>query len=82
MSAITIKFHGLQEEILTRIMDAGVAETKSEAIRMALLKFAVDLNLIDQKMMLRAIQKDLSRDKRTPQKIIKEMERAKHGSVS
>ncbi|PIV69896.1 MAG: hypothetical protein COS08_03070 [Euryarchaeota archaeon CG01_land_8_20_14_3_00_38_12] len=82
MTTLTIKFHGYQEDILQRIMSAGIAETKSEAIRMALLKLAVDIGIIDEIKLLKGMQKKLAKDRLSPDEILKEISSVKNESVS
>ncbi len=65
MGATTIKFHGVQEEILNRIVDSGIAETKSETIRMALMHFALEMKIINDKMLLEVIRDNLKTDRKT-----------------
>jgi len=77
MGAVTIKFHGVQEEILNRIVKSGIAETKSEAIRMALMHFALEMKIINDKMLLDVIREDLQRDRKTAEEVLAEVERAK-----
>lgn len=82
MGAVTIKFRGVQEEILNRIVKSGIAQTKSEAIRMAVLKFAQDLSLLDPRMLVETIRADLSKDKKTVKEILEGIKRAKKESIS
>ncbi len=82
MGAVTIKFQGAQEELLNRIVKSGIAQTKSEAIRMAVLKFAQDLGLVDSRMLVETIREDLSKDKKTAAEILEGIKRAKEESIS
>ena len=82
MTTLTIKFHGYQEDILQKIMSAGIAETKSEAIRMALLKFAVDIGIIDEIKLLKGVRKELAKDKLFSDEILKKISDVKDESVS
>jgi hypothetical protein len=72
----------VQEEILNRIVKSGIAQTKSEAIRMAVLKFAQDLGLVNSRMLVETIREDLSKDKKTAEEILKGIKRAKEESIS
>jgi len=63
-------------------MSAGIAETKSEAIRMALLKLAVDIGIIDEIKLLKGMQKKLAKDRLSPDEILKEISSVKNESVS
>ncbi|HLC36116.1 MAG TPA: hypothetical protein VJK05_00735 [archaeon] len=82
MSTLTVQFKGVQKEILEKITSSGIAETKSEAIRMALLKLAIDFDLYEPKMLVKAIRKDLGKDKKKINEILMEVKRAKHGNIS
>jgi|TARA_Y100000031_G_C7900522_1_gene239341 predicted translin family RNA/ssDNA-binding protein len=77
MTSVTIRFHGVQEQILERILESGIAETKSEAIRMAVLKFGMDMGLLSDRAVFRAIQRDLGSTKRPIRKVLEEIERVK-----
>lgn len=77
MTSVTIRFHGVQEQILERILESGIAETKSEAIRMAVLKFGMDMGLLTDLSVFRAIQGDLESSKRPIRKVLEEIERVK-----
>lgn len=57
MTALTIKFRGIQAEILEEMIRSGIAETKSEAVRMALLNFALTSNLVSRERMLGEIRR-------------------------
>ena len=57
MTSLTIKFRGIQEEILDEMIRLGIAETKSEAVRMALLNFALTSNLVSKEKLLQDIRK-------------------------
>jgi len=82
MTTLSIQFKGVQERILKEITESGLAGTKSEAVRMALLKFAIDFNLIDQRLLVGAIRKDLAKDKKSISSILKEIESVKHAGLS
>ena len=43
MSSVTVKFRGIPEEILDKMVECGIAETKSEAIRVAILNFGIEM---------------------------------------
>lgn len=82
MSTLSVQFNGIQEDILNKITACGLAETKSEAIRMALLKLATDFNLIDQRELVKGIRKDLSKDKLNVGKVLADIERVKNAGIS
>ena len=82
MSTLTIKFHGIQDDILKAITDSGIAESKSEAIRMALLKFGLDLGIFESKEILAVIRNELHKVPVTPDQVTKGIKKAKHDSIS
>ena len=70
MTTLTVKFEGVQEKILDSITENGIAQTKSEAIRMALLKFALDTGIIDVRELVKSIRDNLSGTSKDPQEIL------------
>ncbi len=82
MTTLTIRFKGLQEQILDRLVESGVAETKSEAIRMALLNFATEMHLLKDKVIVEYLRKELSKSQRSPEEILAAVERAKNESIT
>ena len=82
MSTLTIKFHGVQDEILKALIDSGIAESKSEAIRMALLKFGLDLGIFESKEIMAAIRNEMQKEPLTPNQVAKRIKKAKHDSIS
>ena len=77
MTSVTIRFHGVQEQILERILESGIAETKSEAIRMAVLKFGMDMGLISDLTVFHTIQDDLESRKQPIRRVLQDIERVK-----
>ncbi|NJD53637.1 MAG: hypothetical protein FIB07_12305 [Candidatus Methanoperedens sp.] len=55
-TTLTLKFRGIEASLLNQMVDIGLFNTKSEAIRAALIKYAMDLNLLDRKAIWREIQ--------------------------
>ncbi len=82
MTTLTIRFNGLQEQILERLVSSGVAESKSEAIRMALLSFAQDMHLVDDKVVVDYLRKELSKSPRSPEEILAQLERVKNETIT
>ena len=82
MGVVTIKFHGIQEKILNKIISSGIAETKGEAIRMALMHFALEMKIINEKVLLEVMREGLYKDKRTAEEVLAEVERVKDESIS
>ena len=48
-STLTLKFRGAEVDLLNRVVETGLFNSKSEAIRSALVKYAIDLNILDAK---------------------------------
>ena len=48
-STLTLKFRGVEADLLNRMVETGLFKSKSEAIRSALVKYAIDLNILDAK---------------------------------
>ena len=82
MSDIKLKLHGIQDELLNKFVDKGFAESREEAIRFALLKSAIDLGLINQKLLVREIRKDLSKDKKLVHDVLKDIKKIKNENIS
>jgi len=55
-TTLTIKFKGIEASLLKKMIELGFFNTKSEAIRSALIKYAIDLNLLDKKTIWHEIQ--------------------------
>lgn len=81
MAAVTIRFHGLQEKILEAITHSGLAESKTEAIRLALFKLAVDYGLVSEGTLLKALQEEAARKPIAVEELLREIEHAKTTSV-
>ena len=45
-SSLTLKFRGVEAQLLDRMVRSGLFATKSEAIRAALVKYGADLGLL------------------------------------
>ncbi|MEM3010749.1 MAG: ribbon-helix-helix protein, CopG family [Candidatus Bathyarchaeia archaeon] len=48
-TTLTLKFKGLEAELLEEMVRLGLFNSKSEAIRAALMKYAVDSGLLSRK---------------------------------
>jgi len=81
MTTLTIKFRGIQEEILEEMIKLGIAETKSEAVRMALLNFALISNMISKEKLLQEIRKKAKEIKLDEGEIQKLITDAKEKSI-
>lgn len=77
MTTLTLKFDHVYEEVINDMIKLGIAKTKSEAVRMALLSFGLDTGLIDSKKILRWVRKDLEKNKLSENQIALNIVRAK-----
>ncbi len=82
MTTLTIRFTGVQEHILDRLVKTGVAQSKSEAIRMALLNFAYEMHLVDDISVTEFLRKELSKSPRSPEEILAQLESVKHETIT
>ena len=55
-SSLTLKFRGVEAELLDRMVRSGLFATKSEAIRAALVKYGTDLGLLRARDVWAAIE--------------------------
>lgn len=81
MAMLTVKLRGVQERILNQMVEAGIAETKSEALRIALLNFGLQTGLLEEKALARLVRESLASDARKPEQVAKAIKRVKHASV-
>lgn len=82
MTTLTVKFSGIQEGILEKLVETGVAETKSEAIRMAVLHFGIETGVIKGRTIIEDIQKSLAAQPIGEKEIMDGIKRAKRARVS
>lgn len=81
MSTLTVKFRGVQEDILNTMVNAGIAETKSEALRMALLHFGLEMGVVDERQVVKLIRTTLAEATRKPSDVARVIKRVKDASV-
>lgn len=72
-STLTLKFKGLEGEILEELVKSGLFNTKSEALRSSLVHFAIHLDLIKRKKLWQKIQR-IPRRNVSPKQLAKELE--------
>ncbi len=73
MKTTAIKIEQAQEDMLERMVELGLFNTKDEAARAAIIKYASDLGLISPEMLWNKISKH-KRRKVTPSKLMKDIE--------
>ena len=72
-STLTLKFKGIEADLLDKMVSLGLFNTKSEAIRSALIKYAIDLKLLEKKDIWAKIEK-YPRREITPEQLVKNLE--------
>ena len=73
-TTLTLKFRGVEARLLEEMISTGLFNTKSEAIRSALVKFGMDLGLLERKRLWVQIDKAKKR-KVSPSQLMKDIER-------
>ncbi len=81
MSSVTVKFRGVPEEILDKMVEYGIAETKSEAIRVAILNFGIEIGLLSEQGLIKSLREQLAEGKISQEKVTEDIERAKIESL-
>jgi len=76
-TTLTLKFKGMEARILDEMIKSGIFNTKSEAIRSALVKYAIDLGLFNRKKIWEEITSHKTRDI-SPEQLQKEIEKIKN----
>ena len=73
MTTLTLKFRGVEENVLNEMVESGLFNTKSEAIRSALVHYSLDLGLLGKERLWSEIKKHPKR-KITPEQLAKDLE--------
>ncbi len=81
MSSVTVKFRGIPEEILNKMVEYGIAETKSEAIRVAILNFGIEMGLLSEQGLIKSLREHLAEGKISQKEVAEEIERVKIESI-
>lgn len=55
MTTVTVDFRGTQDTILKEMVHLGIVKTKAEAIRLALMNFALTTGLLSKEKILEEI---------------------------
>lgn len=82
MTAVTLQFTGVPERIINSMIEGGIAETTNEAVRMALLNFALNTNLLSKEKFLKSLQNELKGVEVGESELQKMIENAKAKTVS
>jgi len=72
-TTLTLKFRGLEAELLEEMVRLGLFNSKSEAIRAAVMKYAVDSGLLSREDLWKRI-KTHKRRGISPEKLEKELQ--------
>ncbi len=72
-STLTIKFKGLEGELLEKMVESGLFATKSEVIRSSLVHYAIHLDLFKRNKLWAEIRK-IPRRKVSPKQLAKDLE--------
>lgn len=76
-TTLTLKFKGAEAKILDEMIKSGIFTTKSEAVRSALVKYAMDMGLFNRKDMWKEIT-SYKRRNISPEQLQKEIGRIKN----
>ena len=76
-TTMSVKFEGLEDEILKQMVESGLFATKTEALRSALVKYAIDVDLFNRKMLWEKI-KNVPRRKVSSKQLFKDIEAVKN----
>ena len=63
------------------MVEYGIAETKSEAIRVAILNFGIEMGLLSEGGLTKSLREILAEGKISQEKVAEEIERAKIESI-
>ncbi len=74
MTTLTLKFKDVEAEILDNLVEKGLFATKSEAIRAAIVKYAMDLGYFNRKEIWKDITSYPKRNV-SPEQLKKDLER-------
>ena len=81
MTTVTVSFKGAQEKILEEMLDLGIVRTKTEAIRVAMLNFALTSGLMSKEKILGAIHKQAKPIRMNEIDLQRMIERAKEENI-
>ena len=76
---LTLKFRGIEALLLDKMVTSGLFNTKSEAIRAALVRYGTELGLLERERLWAEIKKVKPR-KVSPEKLKKDLERLEDAS--
>lgn len=71
---LTLKFRGMEAEVLNEMVRKGLFNTKSEAIRSALVHYSLELGLLGRVKLWKEIQ-SFPKRKISPEQLAKDLEK-------
>lgn len=77
-TTLTLKFRGTEANVLNEMVNSGLFNTKSEAIRAAIVNYSLTLGLLKRKDLWGKIQKFPKR-KVSPRQLAKDLENIGNG---
>ncbi len=72
-STLTLKFRGVEAEVLNTMVNTGLFNTKSEAIRSALVHYSLELGLLGRERLWQKLQA-LPKRHVSPEKLAQDLE--------
>ena len=81
LTTVTVDFKGTQEKILKEMIDLGIVKTRAEALRLALMNFALTTGLLSKEKLLEEIHERASSMRISEDEVQRMIERAKEKSI-
>ncbi|MBI2558229.1 hypothetical protein HYW20_02815 [Candidatus Woesearchaeota archaeon] len=85
-TTLTLKFKGMESELLNKIVESGMFNSKSEAIRAAFVKYCADVGLLEESKfwtgIVKRMREELQKDKRKPSNVLARIKRIKNENIS
>lgn len=78
-TTLTLKFKGVEAKLLDSMVKTGIFNTKSEAIRSALVKYGMDIGFFERKDIWEEITSHKTRNV-APEKLLKDISKIKNGT--
>tara|TARA_B100000315_G_scaffold226413_1_gene233332 strand:- start:121 stop:378 length:258 start_codon:yes stop_codon:yes gene_type:complete len=73
-TSLTLKFKGMEAKVLDEMIKKGLFNTKSEAIRSALVHYSLELGLLGRAKLWKEIQ-EFPKRKITPEQLAQDLEK-------
>ena len=74
-STLTLKFRGIEADVLDRMVGSGLFNSKSEAIRAALVKYSMDIGIFDKEDIWKQIKQSYPKRKIPTSELSKDLNR-------